>query len=104
MLSTIGDVMLDHVTFENIAPDGLTGERWSFYLLYNKLVVNSYSIIERETKRHKWKTLKQWSRHHDRNSMLRQNDVPLTDAIKVQAKAEFLRQFEETVTVGFQKS
>lgn len=96
--------MLDHVTFVNLAPDGLTGERWAFYLHYNNLVVNSYSVIERESKRHKWKMLKQWSRHPDRNSMLRQNDVPLTDAIKVQAKAEFLRQLEEAVTVGFQKS
>lgn len=93
---------MDRISFEKLNPDGLSGVRWTFYLLHHTLVVDAYEEFARESKRHKPKTIRFWARLNQRDSQIPQNAVPLTNEIIQEAKSTFIRQIEQNVRVGFQ--
>lgn len=94
---------LDRITLENKFPDGLSGATWTFMLLGEHLVVDSYAVWTQASKRHKPKITKHWSRLNSRESNLKQADVPFTLPIAEWAKKELLKQYDAHLTVGFQK-
>lgn len=94
--------MLDRVAFEKLNADGLSGVRWEFFLLRDVLVVDCYEEFSRESKRHKPKILRSYSRLNRRDSTIKQPDVPLTKDIETEAKAAFIAQLQNSISVGFQ--
>lgn len=93
--------LLSHVQFEDPANDGLSGATWRFYLLREQLVLDEYVKWTRVTKRHGKKMGQYWSRLHARDCSMAKKDVPYTDFVGAKAKAAWLDQLRETVTVGF---
>lgn len=49
-------------TFSTESGDGLTRTTWGFWLDDWTLVFDSYEEDARETKRHKWRPIRMWSR------------------------------------------
>lgn len=94
---------MNTVVLQKPEADGLKGVRWSFYLLDSVLVVDSYEEYERASKRHKPRTVKNWSRLNKRDSTMPQEDVPLTPEIMAEAKAQYLAELESKLSVGFQR-
>ena len=47
--------MLDHVSFEHQSDDRLTATQWSFFLLREKLVVDYYAEVCRDSPRKKFR-------------------------------------------------
>lgn len=93
----------DSVAFTIDGDDGLTQTRWGFYLHYDTLVVNKYSELQRESARHKFKTVRSWERlGNARMNTVSKDAIPLTDEIKAQALETFLAELRAKLTVGFQ--
>lgn len=93
---------LDRVSVEKLNPDGLSGVRWSFFLLGDKLVVDVYEEFSRASKRHQPKVLRSWRRLNSRDSFIKRADVPLPPAIAKMAKDAFLQALVAGISVGFQ--
>ena len=78
--------------------DNLTKEvfRFHFFERNNKLVLDHYHLMKRETKRHKFRIEKKYERlsYNERGcgaNVIDKQDVPLTDAVKDNAKQIFIR-------------
>jgi hypothetical protein len=100
-------MIIDRVAFENLSDDGLTGVRWTFVRLDNQLVVDSYEEVQRETRRHRFKVIRYWSRldsrRRHRDATIGQDAVPLTPELAQQAKTICIQQLQTTLSVGFQR-
>lgn len=68
-----------------IEKDDLCQEQFEFRLLDHpiKLKCVSYKLLERKTRRHKFRAVKHWSFYDSRNSTL--DKVPLTDKVCLKA-------------------
>lgn len=95
---------IDRIELETAGPDGMSGTTWTFFLLGEQLVVDSYATWAKESKRHKARITGRWERLNRREATIKQSDVPLTPAIADWAKREWLKALEASVSVGFQES
>ena len=76
--------------------DELTFQKWGFTFIDRILFLNSYCICKKESKRHKnFKTLKSYERLDGRGSNMTEDEVPLTDELKM----EVINQFMSTLKV-----
>ncbi|WP_425953051.1 hypothetical protein [Ralstonia pseudosolanacearum] len=98
----IMDKRINYIEFESAAADGLSRVHWGFFLNGSQLVVDTYTVWSRQSKRHKEKIVASWSRLNSRDSTLKIEDVPFTPEIAAGAKALWLMKLEAVVTVGFQ--
>jgi len=57
-----------------------------------KLLLDSYWLQERKTKRHKFITVKQYNRILQRNNTIKLSDIPFNDEIKRAAKNQLFSQ------------
>lgn len=66
-------------------------EKYSFWFndSAETLFLDTYQILERKTKRHKFKATKQYSRLDGRSNTIDFEDIELSDYIKKQALNEF---------------
>lgn len=94
---------MDRIALEKLSDDGLAGVRWGFYLLGDQLLVDTYEEVARETKRQRMRVQRSWSRLNQRDSSIKQANVPFTPEIAQEAKALYLRELTARLTVGFQK-
>lgn len=94
--------MLDRISFEHESGEGMTATRWSFYLLRETLVVDSYMEVARSSRRKKYSPVRVWSRLNGRDNTMAQSDVPLTSEIAQEAQDRFIQQLKSTLSVGFQ--
>lgn len=71
--------------------DELTLEKWRFYILDKRIYLDAYYLLQKESKRHKnFRTLKGYERLSERNSTMREGEVPFTDEIKQEALNKFV--------------
>lgn len=89
--------MPDHFSFEIEADDKLSREQWSFWFYErpHAIVVNAYYVESRPTKKHGYKVTKRYTRQNARTSdpgtTIKEEDIPLTDAIKHRALVEYVK-------------
>lgn len=76
--------------------DDLTFVRWRFTFIDKTLYLDGYTLLQKESKRHKnFKVLKKYDRLMGRYNTIQESEVPFTDEIK----AEALNQFVSTIKV-----
>lgn len=76
--------------------DELNIERWGFAFIDKTIYLNSYSLLQKESKMHrKFKVLKSYERLSGRGSTMKENEVPFSDELK----AEALNKFVSTIKV-----
>ena len=68
----------------------LKTELQTFWLRENTLVLDTYIISEKETKKHKFKIVKQYDRLNERSFNLKENEVPFTSEIKLEALTKLI--------------
>lgn len=74
----------------------LTSEKWRFTFLDNVIYLDSYFLLEKESKRHKnVKVIKKYERINERDNTMTESDVIVTDELK----EEVLKQFMSTIKV-----
>lgn len=94
---------LGKVTLVHPSEDGLSQVQWHFYEYNTRLLVDGYEELNRPSLRHKFKTSGRWGRLSNiRENSIRREDVPLTEAIKVEAVEAFVAQMRAKLTVTFQ--
>lgn len=69
-------------------------ELWRFIYLFDTIFLDSYAIFERQSKRHKYRQTKSYSRLNVRYCSIAEKDVPLTDEIKQEAFNEFISKIK----------
>ncbi len=80
---------------ENVDEDGLCRKVWSFWFYPDRcaLVLDSYVMEVRASRRHGWRKIKGYSRlgigMHRVENALSLEEVPLSDGLKARAIAEF---------------
>ena len=81
--------------------DELTKRKYVFWFDESRstLWVDGYHLMQRESKRHKYKTIEFYDRLRDRESTIRKEDVPLDDKIKQDA----INKLIENVKVDYWK-
>lgn len=76
--------------------DELTLERWRFSFIDRNIYLESYYVLQKESKRHRnYRALKKYERLSKRDSNTEESEVPFTDELK----AEALNQFVSTIKV-----
>lgn len=76
--------------------DELTFERWRFSFIDRNIYLESYYVLQKESKRHRnYRILKKHERLSKRDSNTEESEVPFTDELK----AEALNQFVSTIKV-----
>lgn len=76
--------------------DNLTIERWRFIFLDKTLYLDGYTLLQRDSLRHKnYKVVKNYDRIMSRDNTIQESEVPFTDDIKTEA----LNQFISTIKV-----
>ena len=73
----------------------LTIEKWEFYQTDNNIYLDRYVVLSREsTKKHNYtKVVRRYDRLMERDSTIKETDVPFTDEIRLEA----IKQFVDTV-------
>lgn len=79
-----------------IKKDDLNMEDYDFYYFDDKkiLVLDTYRKMSRQTKRHGWKVDSYYSRLRERDSSLKEQEVPLTEEIKKMAFDKFVSEIK----------
>ena len=71
--------------------DELTLERWRFSFIDRNIYLESYYVLQKESKRHRnYRVIKKYERLSKRDSNTEECDVPFTDAIKQEALNQFV--------------
>jgi len=65
--------------------DDLNRLTWGFMMIDKNIVLSTYSVWNRETKRHGWKIVDAYSSHNRRGSSFQEIDVPLPEDVKEEA-------------------
>jgi hypothetical protein len=75
--------------------DELTIEKWEFYQTDNNIYLDGYVVLMREStlKRNYTKVLKRYDRLMERDSTIKESEVPFTDEIRKEA----IKQFTDTI-------
>lgn len=73
--------------------DELNKEQFVFWFNEDRETIwlDGYYIMQRKTKRSKYRVLEKYDRLRDRESTIAMNDVPLTDEIKQRIKDETIK-------------
>ena len=72
--------------------DKLNKEVWDFIVIDNNIYLNVYDLMKRESTRHrKYTSLKKYDRLTQRDSNLKENEVPFTDEIRKEALNEYFK-------------
>jgi hypothetical protein len=75
--------------------DELTIEKWRFSFIDRNIYLESYYILQKESKRHKnYRTLKKYERLSKRDSNVEESEVPLTDELKQEALNQFVSKIK----------
>ena len=76
----------------------LEQEFWQFCFLGDRktLTVSYFIHRERKSKRHGWKTVRDYNRTFHRENTVTQEQLPLTESIKQQALSEFVKDIVVT--------
>jgi hypothetical protein len=75
--------------------DELTIEKWRFRFIDRNIYLESYYILQKESKRHKnYRTLKKYERLSKRDSNVEESEVPLTDELKQEALNQFVSKIK----------
>jgi hypothetical protein len=75
--------------------DELTFERWTFTWIDNHIYLDGYSMLRKESKRHKnYNVLKKYSRLMSRDNTIMESDVPFTTEIKAEAYDQFVSKIK----------
>lgn len=79
-----------------IKKDDLNMEDYDFYYFEDKkiLVLDIYRKMSRQTKRHGWKVDGYYSRLRERDSSLKESEVPLTDEIRKMVLDKFVSEIK----------
>ena len=89
--------MLDRISVTDSYGD-LGQKVWTFWFNdRDTLVLDTYKVQVRATKRHKWMTQDLWTRQFARDCTIERPAVP--DWVKVQVKADLLAQMESILKV-----
>lgn len=72
------------------AQDELTIEEWVFRLNDENLVLHSYTLQKKESKRHKFKTAETYHRTYSYDNTLKIDAVPLPEDVKKRVLGEFV--------------
>lgn len=71
----------------------LQTEEWRFIIIESKIILDSYALKVRETKRHKFQLEKAYTRIGDRgygSGRLKATEVPLSEELKAEAKQKYV--------------
>jgi len=77
------------ITLVDESPDKLRKVTWKFWFYRNRLVVDSYTVDERSSRRHTYK----WAAGYERlrkDGSIKEAELPLTDEIRERAIREFM--------------
>ena len=75
--------------------DELTIEKWRFSFIDRNIYLESYYILQKESKRHKnYRTLKMYERLRKRDSNIEESEVPFTDELKQEALNQFVSKIK----------
>lgn len=75
--------------------DELTIERWSFYFMYNKLFLDRYCLMHKESKRERtYKVIGRYNRLSRRDSSIGEIEVPLPEDVKQEAFNKFISEIK----------
>ena len=77
------------ITLVDESADKLRKVTWEFWLYRNHLVLNSYTVDERASRRHTYKFVDGYDRLRKDYGHLKEAEVPLTDEIRERAIREF---------------
>ena len=73
--------------------DDFTREIFTFIMFESlKFYLDYFALEERKTKRHKWRVTRFYDRLEKRDSTLEYIDVPLTEELINEAKAQFVQK------------
>lgn len=71
--------------------DELTIERWGFYCTQDRIYLDSYCLLKKESKKDKkYRVIKSYDRLRERDSTLKESEVPFNEAIKTEAFNRFV--------------
>ncbi len=87
-----------NITLVKSRPDGLYNQHFGFYLQANFLVLQSYYVEAKETKRHKFRIHSRYDRISHQKSELKEFEVPLTDTIRKEALAMLMSEIVVATT------
>ena len=75
--------------------DELTLEKWGFVIIHQNIYLDSYYLLEKESKKHRnYKFIKKYERLNKRDSNIEERDVPFTDDIKQEALNQFISRIK----------
>ena len=75
--------------------DELTIERWRFSFIDRNIYLESYYVLQKESKRHRnYRTLKKYERLSKRDSNIEEVDVPFTNELKQEALNQFVSKIK----------
>lgn len=84
----------------NTNEDPLRYEKYTFILVDNVLVLSSYSVLERETTKHKFKLTTHYDRIIPRQNTCKLKDVPFDLLIKTKALTSLFERFNNEIIVS----
>ena len=75
--------------------DELTIEKWEFYQTDNNIYLDGYLLLKRDTTRKRYyeRVVKRYDRLMERDSTIKESEVPFNDEIR----AEAIKQFTDTI-------
>jgi hypothetical protein len=79
---------------------GLDAQEWTFTIIEEQVVLQTYRVLTRETKRHKERGRQYYNRLNERNSTMKQAEVPLPDDVAAEALAQVLARFRVVRAYG----
>lgn len=93
--------MIGRIEVIEEAGDGLSTAVWSFSFVDPRLLLRSYLVQTRESKRHKFVTdlSRSWALDNQRAYRLQVRDVPIPADLPERAMAALLREIETSVSI-----
>lgn len=89
---------MKHITIEHASVLGLSSTQWRFWYddRNHALVLDSYTLFERQSKRHKFRPISSWVRLNRRMSAMEAKDVPLPVRVIDEARSQFCSSLKVT--------
>lgn len=80
------------VTVTRESDDGLRKKTWTFWYYKHALVLDSFSLWERPSKRHKFNAVSYYMRLDERHSPTSRDDVEIPDDVRDEAVRKFVNE------------
>lgn len=77
-------------TIEQESPDKLSSEIWEFIVIESKILLDSYFLYNKASKRHKPQRAGYYNRIRERDSTISKDVVPLPENIMIEALKEYV--------------